>query len=111
MSKHKRNLRQDGLNNKDVIEIIILKEKLQGAITSEIPLRDFISWYEDWFFDLDTDRINPSIYLALENLNNDVGFYEPSDAIRREHSSYFGDEVLLNKLMGTLQLVFQHYEE
>ncbi len=83
-----------------------LLTKLRSAIDNAIPLENFVQWYEDWFNDiLDKDALNENEFNLLEELYTDIGYFEPLEELRKEHSCYFGEDVLISKLKDILKAI------
>ena len=76
------------------------------TVNQQMSADEFTSWYEDWFYDnVDKNSLNKRTFAELENLYNDIGYYEPHEELRKEHSSYFGKEKLLEKLIKALEVI------
>jgi len=86
------------------MDIGILKEKIENTIKQQMPANEFTSWYENWFSDeVDEHSVDKIIFVALENLYNDIGYFEPHEEICKEHNSYYGIERLFEKLSQILK--------
>lgn len=81
-----------------------LENQLTNALNGEISLFEFTEWYEEWFeIHSEMLRSNPGIFVELENLFADIGYYEPNEALRSDHNSYFGNEVFVTILQKILR--------
>lgn len=88
------------------MELGILIEKIEMTVSNQISGDEFTSWYEDWFYDsVREDLFDRRIFTELENLYNDIGYYEPHEELCKEHSSYFGKEKLFEKLNKVIEII------
>ena len=86
------------------MSINILIKKIKDTVNRQISPVEFTQWYEDWFSDeVEEQSVDKIVYIVLENLYNDIGYFEPNKEIRKEHSSYYGVEKLIEKLIDTLK--------
>lgn len=88
------------------MEIEILFEKIEMTVNQKMSADEFASWYEDWFYEsVDENLLDKRTFTELENLYNDIGYYEHYEELRNEHSSYFGKDKLLEKLIKVLDVI------
>ncbi len=88
------------------MDIGILFEKIEMTVNLKMSVDEFVSWYEDWFYEsVDENLLDNRTFTELENLYNDIGYYEPHEELRKEHNSYFGKEKLLEKLIKVLDVI------
>lgn len=80
---------------------------LEKSIKDQITLKKFAEWFENWFYNnsdyIQKEITNKEIFNSLEELYNDIGYFEPNSELRKEHSSYFGE----NELKVKIEQIFE----
>ena len=81
------------------------QEKIFMILSNQTTPVDFVEWYENWYLD-DVESmekfLDKKIFVALQELYNDMGYFEANDEICKEASCYFGVDKLQNKLRRAL---------
>lgn len=76
-----------------------LKTKIESILNGEISAEQFSSWYEDWFYDLESDLvIEKKTYRLMEDLYSWVAYFVPDKNVRRMDASYIGEKKLIKEI-------------
>lgn len=81
----------------------MMKEVLEQIIKSEGPERErLIKEFQQQVWDREEGSSIPTSEI-LEQLAHDLDFYEPDENVRREDSSFYGDERLETEILDALE--------
>ena len=91
------------------MELIELKKILHEIYYNSANRSKFIKLYQDQIWNdvlIEDEELNETLTAAAYDLD----FYEPDDKLRRESSSYYGDEKLLN-ILNSLNKKIEGFEK
>jgi hypothetical protein len=81
------------------------QEKISMALSNQITPMAFIEWYENWYLgevQNIENLLDKKMFLTLQELYSDIGYFEPNDEIRKTHHSYYGLDKFRKALQNTL---------
>ena len=87
------------------MDINTLSGKIVIVLNNDISPLEFTDWYEEWFYTQVKREEHESIFTLLEDFYSDLPYYVAKPEVRAEHPSYFGDEVLIEKIMDLKQKI------
>jgi len=82
--------------------LVDLVDNINRTLAGEMSPREFASWFEDWYLDVYVKAETRTCQALVQELYEDIGFFEPCMALQEEHKSYFGVDTLFQKLNALL---------